>query len=100
MALFKGGEYMYSVFVKIILTNQGKKILCKHQGDKYAQRVYAKLPENVLKYIMALLNSSKLDVFQPKTGCSLSLSGTSEEPVGNTRTVRHHKSKTYRTKWK
>ena len=25
---------------------------------------------------------------------------TSEEPVGNTRTVRHHKSKTLRTKWK
>ena len=26
--------------------------------------------------------------------------GTSEEPVGNTRTGRHHKSKTYLTKWK
>ena len=34
MALFKGEKYMYSVFVKMILPDQGKKIAREHQGDK------------------------------------------------------------------
>ena len=32
-------EYMYPVFVKILRTDQGKKILREHQGDKDAQKV-------------------------------------------------------------
>ena len=51
---------MYSVFVKILLTYQGNKIVCEHQGDKDAQKVYAKLSGHALKPTNYLLNSSKL----------------------------------------
>ena len=51
---------MYSVFVKILLTYQGNKIVCEHQGDKDAQKVYAKLSAHALKSTRDLLNSSKL----------------------------------------
>ena len=34
-----GGKYMYSVFAKILLTDQGKKIVHEHQGDKDAHKV-------------------------------------------------------------
>ena len=51
---------MYSVFVKMILTNQGKKISHEHQGDKYARKVYEKLSANALKSTKDPLNSSKL----------------------------------------
>ena len=57
---YSGEKYMHSVFVKIILTNQGKKIVHKHQGDKDAQKVYAKLSAHALKSTKDLLNSSKL----------------------------------------
>ena len=51
---------MYSFFVKIILTKQGKKILHEHQGDKYAQKVYVKLSTHALKSKRDMLNLSKL----------------------------------------
>ena len=36
MDLFRGKQkYMYSVFVKILLTDQGKKIVHENQSDKY-----------------------------------------------------------------
>ena len=35
-------KHMYSVFVKILLTYQGRKIVREHQGDKYARKVYKK----------------------------------------------------------
>ena len=47
---------MYSVFVKKILTDQRKKILHGHQGDKDARKVYSKLSANALKSTKALLN--------------------------------------------
>ena len=53
----KKQNYMYLVFVKILLTEQGHKIVREHHGDKYAQRVYAKLSAHALKYKKALLNS-------------------------------------------
>ena len=49
---------MYSVFVKIILTDQGKKIVREHQGDTDAHKVYAKFSARVLKSTKDLLNSS------------------------------------------
>ena len=56
----RGKKYMYLVFVKIVLTEKIKKIVREHQGDKYSQKVYAKLSADALKYTKALLNSSKL----------------------------------------
>ena len=53
------GGYMYSVFVKILLNNQEKKTLCEHLGNKYSQKVCAKLSAYALKYTKALLNSYK-----------------------------------------
>ena len=52
--------YMYSVFIKIFLTNQENNILCENQGDKEAQKAYVKLSAHALKSTKALLNSSKL----------------------------------------
>ena len=51
---------MYYVYVKILLTNQGKKNLREHQGEKDAQKVYAKLYLYAITYTKAFLNSSKL----------------------------------------
>ena len=51
---------MYSVFKKILLTDQGKKIVRKHQGYKYIHKVYSKLSAHAIKYTNDMLNSSKL----------------------------------------
>ena len=51
---------MYSVFVKILLTEQGKKIVHEHQGDKDAQNNLRKKTSNALKYTRDLLNSSNI----------------------------------------
>ena len=51
---------MYSVFVKIILPNQVKKVVHEHQGDEDSQKVYAKLSAHALKSTKYLLNAPKL----------------------------------------
>ena len=51
---------MYSVFVKMLLTDQGKKILREHQGDKNAQKVYTKFSAHAIKSMNDLLNSYEL----------------------------------------
>ena len=53
---YSGKKYMYSIFVKIIPTDQRKKIVHEHQGDKDSQKVYAKLSAHALKYTKAMLN--------------------------------------------
>ena len=47
---------MYSVFVKILLTDQEKKILREHQGDKDAHKIYANITAHVLKYTKNILH--------------------------------------------
>ena len=51
---------IYSVFDKILLTDQEKKIVRKHEADKDAQKVYAKLSTLAVKHTKDLLNSSEL----------------------------------------
>ena len=51
---------MYSVFVKILLTDREKKIVREHKGDKYAQKLYTKLSAHAMKSTKALLKPSKL----------------------------------------
>ena len=51
---------MYSVFVQILLTYQGKKIVCEYQGDKYAQKLYAKISAHSIKSTKTMINSPKL----------------------------------------
>ena len=60
ISLFNKKKYIYSVFDKILLTDQEKKIVRKHEADKDAQKVYAKLSTLAVKHTKDLLNSSEL----------------------------------------
>ena len=51
---------MYSGFVKVVLTYQGKKIIREHQCDKDAQKTYVEIYAHALKFKNYLINYSRL----------------------------------------
>ena len=51
---------MYSVFVKVLRTDQGENIVREHQSDKNVQIVYENISVQALKSTKAFLNSSNL----------------------------------------
>ena len=61
MKLTYSGEKMYVlIFVKLILTDQGRKIVHSHKSDKYTQKVYTNISYNLLKYTKGWNNSTKI----------------------------------------
>jgi len=59
--LFKEKQkYMFAVFDHTLLTDTGKALVCKHENDFDAQKVYAKIVKFYLKSTRASLDSSNL----------------------------------------
>jgi len=59
--LFKEKQkYMFAVFDRTLLTDIGKALVCEHETDFDAQKVYAKIVKYYLKATKASLDSSNL----------------------------------------
>ena len=53
-------KYMYAVFERTLLTDQGKAYVCEHQEDFDAQAVYDKISTYAQNSTRAALDSSRL----------------------------------------
>jgi hypothetical protein len=61
IALFKEQKiFMFTVFNKILLTDQGKKIVRSHEINSNAQEIYEELREYSLESTQSSLDASKL----------------------------------------
>jgi hypothetical protein len=61
IALFKEQKiFMFAVFNKILLTDQGKKIVRAHEIDCNAQKIYGELRDYLLESTRSSLDASKL----------------------------------------